>query len=276
MATNYASKYSDLVDERFFQKSLTHAAVNHEYDFTGVDTVNVYSIPTKPMRDYSMTGLNRYGVPEELGSNVQSMTLTKDRAFTFTIDRRNYEDTMMVKEAGRALRRQLDEESIPEIDKYRLSVITAGAGTITEPTAITNGTGAYEAFLTGVTTLLDNKAPLEGTFAFIGSNFYKQIRLDPAFIVASDLGQQSRFTGQVGQVEGIPLVFVPNSYLVPGTEFIITNRIAVTGPTKISDYKVHDNPVGINGWIIEGRFYYDAFILNNKRPVIYVHRGAAA
>lgn len=273
MAINFAEKYSPLVDERFTQASLTQAAINTDYDFTGANVVHVYSVPTKPMNDYVMTGDNRYGTPDELGDSIQTLVMTQDRAFTFTIDRRNYEDTMMVKESGKALRRQLDEQAIPEIDRYRIAVITAGAGTITAPTPITGG-NAYESFLTGVTTLLDNKAPLAGTIAFIGSNFYKQIRLDDGFIQASNMAQDMLVTGQVGIVEGIPLVFVPNSYLIPGTEFIITNQVAATAPTKISEYRVHENPRGINGWVIEGRFYYDCFILENKKKVIYVHKGA--
>ena len=42
MATvNYASKYSQKVDERFTLGSLTGALVNQEYDFIGVETVKV-------------------------------------------------------------------------------------------------------------------------------------------------------------------------------------------------------------------------------------------
>ena len=268
---NFASKYSDIVDERFRLASVTQSAVSDNYSFDGVDTVNVYSIPTKPMNDYVMSGASRYGVPEELGDNVQTLIMTQDRSFTFTIDRRNYEDTMMVKEAGVALRRQMDEVVIPEIDIYRLSVLAANAGN-TETAAISLTGGAYEEFLKGTSTLLDNKAPLAGTVAFMSTDFYKAIRLDSAFILASDLAQDMLIRGQVGMVDGIPLVFVPKSYLPPGTNYLLTNRIATTAPTKISDYRVHQNPPGINGWLIEGRFYYDCFVLDNKRDVIYLHR----
>ena len=54
LAINYASKYSGLVDERFRQAALTTGATNDAYDFTGVQTVNVYGVPTSAMNDYSM------------------------------------------------------------------------------------------------------------------------------------------------------------------------------------------------------------------------------
>lgn len=274
MATvDYASKYSDKVDERFNLASMTQAAFNQDYSFEGVATVNVYSMTTAPMNDYTMTGANRYGTPDELGTTTQAMTLTQDRSFTFTIDRRNYTDTMMVMEAGKALNRQLVEVTIPEVDKYRLSRLAAGAGTTSTVTAITK-TNAYEMFLTGVTTLLDNKVPMPGTFAFISTEFYKAIRLDTAFIQASDMAQQMLVTGQVGMIENIPLVYVPTSYLPTGASFMITNRIAAVAPQKIAEYKINDTPQGISGWLAEGRIYHDAFVLDNKKKAIYVHKSA--
>lgn len=116
MATvNYASKYAEKVDERFNIGSVTGGIVNNEYDFIGVSTVKVYSIPTVGMNDYQTTGSSRYGTPEELGNNEQEMTLLKDRSFTFTIDRKSYDDTKMTMEAGKALRRQIDEVVIPKL-----------------------------------------------------------------------------------------------------------------------------------------------------------------
>jgi len=271
MAVNYAQKYSDKVDERFIQASLTQNAFNSDYDWDGVATVNVYSVGTAPLNDYAMSGSNRFGTADELGTSLQAMTLSQDKAFTFTIDRRNYEDSMMVLEADRALRRQVDEIMIPAVDKYRISKLVAGAGTLGTGAPI-DPTNAYDAFLDGVTTILNNKAPLAGTFALIGSNYFKSIRLDKSFIQASDLAQNMLIYGQVGAIENIPLIFVPTGYLPTDIEFVVTNRIAACSPVKLAEYKTHDNPPGINGWLVEGRVYYDAFVLNNKKDAIYARK----
>ena len=45
MAVNYAEKYAAVIDEKFSEESRTEAAINKDYDFTGVNKVNVYSIP---------------------------------------------------------------------------------------------------------------------------------------------------------------------------------------------------------------------------------------
>ena len=90
MAINYASKYAQKIDEKFARESMTSAAVNNDYDFVGVKTVNVYSVPTAEMNDYSVSGTSRYGTPQEIENTVQEMTMTRDRSFTFTIDRGTY------------------------------------------------------------------------------------------------------------------------------------------------------------------------------------------
>jgi N4-gp56 family major capsid protein len=238
---NYAMKYSEKVDERFRLSSVTHAAFNQDYDWEGVQTVYVYSVQTAPLNNYLLSGTSRYGSVGELATACETMTLTQDKSFTFSIDRRNYSDQMMVTEAGLALARQMDEVVVPTVDRYRLLRLVMGAGTMSAATPVTQ---AYSVFLNGVTTLLDNNVPLNGTVAFVGTNFYKAIRLDPAFIQSSDMGQKMLVNGQVGTVENIPLIFVPAGYLPSGIEFILVNRSAAVAPMKLSEYKIHDNPPG--------------------------------
>lgn len=127
MTVNLALKYSSKVDERFKLSSLTDSIINFDYDWTGVDTVKVYSIETSELSDYVKSGSQRYGTPDELSDSVQSLTLTQDKAFTFTIDKAYELGQEGVKSAGAALRRQLDEVVIPEIDIYRISKLIEGA-----------------------------------------------------------------------------------------------------------------------------------------------------
>ena len=123
MTVNLAQKYSSKVDERFKLGSLTDSIINFDYDWTGVDTVKVYSIETSSLADYTKSGTQRYGTPAELSDTVQSLTLSQDKAFTFTIDKAYELGQEGVKSAGAALRRQLDEVVIPAIDIYRIFIL---------------------------------------------------------------------------------------------------------------------------------------------------------
>lgn len=274
MTINYASKFDTKVDERFAKEALSTGIINQDFDFTGVDTVKVYSIPTAGMNDYSLTGNARYGTAAELENNVQTLTLTKDRSFTFTIDKRSVQDTLGTLEAGKALARQLVEVVIPEVDKYRFAKVVAGADTDHVKTGAVTKNNAYEAVLDGQVKLTDALVPEEGRKLHVSPEFYKLIKLDTSFVKNSDLGQEVAFKGQVGVIDGLPVILTPTSRLPENVAFVIAHPIATTSPVKLEDYKIHDNPPGINGYLVEGRIRYDAFVLDNKKKAIYVHKTA--
>ena len=171
MAQNYAEKYSSKVDERFTKASITDAAINNDYDFVGVNAVNIYSIPTVALASYTMSGSSRYGTPAELNDTVQTLTLTQDKAFTFTLDKRNQEDSANAKDAGAALRREIDEVIIPTIDKYRLAAMVTGAGNNTTAAAITSS-NAYSTFLDAQNLLMDDLVPTANRIAYVSTHHH--------------------------------------------------------------------------------------------------------
>jgi N4-gp56 family major capsid protein len=271
MAVNLASKYSDKVDERFKLKSLTEAATHQDYDWDGVKTVNIYNVSTVAMNDYARTGAGRYGTAAELDDTVTPFTLAKDRSFTFTIDQGNRKDSMNIREAGKALARQNDEVVVPEIDVYRLTKWDAAAAANAGVPTATNITAsnAYSSFLTATAYFDDNKVPQDGRVAFVTPRFYNFIKQDPTFLKASDTGQNMLINGQVGEVDGVKLVKMPTTYFPAKTPFIIVHKSAMCAPKKLQDYKIHENPPGINGNLVEGRIYYDAFVLPSRVKAIY-------
>lgn len=268
MPVNYAEKYATNVDERFSQGARTGAAVNTDYDWDGTSAIKVYSIDTSPLNDYQTTGTNRYGTPDELGNHTQTMLLLQDKAFTFTIDRKSYDDTQMTQEVGAALARELNEVVIPYIDKYRLQRMTNAVGS--SATGTITKTTAYEAFLDGQAQLDDNSVPTEGRVAYVSNAFYKMLKLDENFIKASDIAMDMRISGQMGEVDGVAIL-KGTGILPENVNFIITHPIATTAAQKLEDYNIHQNPPGINGWLCEGRIRFDAFVRYQKRKAIYVH-----
>jgi hypothetical protein len=271
MSVNYAEKYSSKVDERFTLGALTNGLVNSEYDWIGVSTVKVYSIPTVALNDYSLSGTSRYGTPSELGNEVQEMTVTKDRSFTFTIDRKNYDDTQMTMEAGKALRRQIDEVVVPEVDTYRIAALVVGAKIANVVSGAISKTNAYEEFLKVQEILDDAKVPMVGRLCICKSKFHNNIKLDDSFTKAGDMATKIAINGIVGEIDGVPVIKAPATYFPVNVDFIITNPIAMPSPVKLQEYKIHTDAPGISGWLVEGRVRYDAFVLDEKAVAIGVH-----
>lgn len=270
MAINYAEKYSDVIDERFKQGALTDTILNTQYEFDGVNKVNIYSIDTVPLNDYNIEAPeNRYGEPKELGNDIQSLTLTQDKSFTFTIDRRNRDDTMMANSAGLALNRQMDEVVIPTIDKYRINALVKNAGTTVYQNDITID-NAYEKFLDASATLVDKKVPFNNRVAFVTPQYYKLIKLDKRFTSTSDKAYELASNGVVGLIDGTEVIVTPTDYFPSDVNFLIVYKGVLISPLKLSEYLQHENPVGISGWVCEGRIYYDAFVLKNKRDGVYI------
>ena len=271
MPINYAEKYSAKVDERFKLGPLTSGMVNSEYEWIGVESVKVYSIPTASMSNYSLTGASRYGTPAELENAVQEMKVQMDRAFTFTIDRKSYDDTMMTMEAAKALRRQIDEIIIPELDTYRIAAYTAGCKSAhIHNAADVSAANAYALFLAGQEDLDNAKTPQPGRFAIVTPKFLNFIKLSENFVKESDMSQRIAITGVVGEIDGVYIVKAPASYFPTGVEAIITNRMTMVSPVKLESYKIHQDPPGINGALVEGRIRYDAFVLSQKADGIAV------
>ena len=271
---NLATKYSNKVDERFTKQSQAMMALNNDYEFTGVETVKVYSIPVVPLKDYSRSGSNRYGTPDDLQRNVQTMTVKKDRAFTFIIDKGDKLQSQMVMDSGKALSRQTNEVMIPEFDAYCFktladAAVEAGNSDSTAPTK----SNAYELFLKGMESLGDNNVPDQGRVAFCSYAFANLLKQDSAFMKYGNTSQEMLVKGVIGEVDGAKIVKVPSSRLPAGCAFILCHPLAATAPKQLEEFKTHDNPPGISGWLCEGRFIYDCFVLDEKVGGIYYQGG---
>ena len=248
---NLATRYADKVDERFYRESQAMVALNNDYKFTGDKTVKVYSIPIVPMNDYSRSGSSRYGTPADLSRNVQSLTITKDRSFTFIIDKGDKIQSQMVSDAGKSLSRQLREVVIPEFDTYVFQkLFNAAVSNGNYASSSISKTNAYEAFLAGMEHMGNKSVPDRGRVAFCSYRFANLLMQDPAFIKYSDRSQEMVVRGEMGECDGCKIVKVPASHLPQGCAFIITHNIAATGPKQLEDYRIHDNPPGINGWLV--------------------------
>lgn len=272
MAVNLATKYSSSVDEVISKGSLSDSGINKDYDFVGAKTVRVYSMSTAKMNDYKATGSNRYGIPEELEDTTQELTMTRQRAFTFTIDKTNAVDTPEgVRDAGKALRRQLDSVVIPEIDTYRFEKMAENANTVSV-TEITSS-NAYSILVDCNSEISENEIPTEGRIAFVSPKFLADLKKDDNFVKKSDMSQEIAIKGLVGEVDGLYIVETTSKRLPYGASFIIAHPMATTAPVKLEEYKIHENPPGIAGHLVEGLVYYDAFVLNNKKTAVAVCYG---
>lgn len=275
MGKNLAVKFSPMVDERFSEESKATEIISLDNaKWAGVETVNVYSMPVVPMNDYDENNATDvYGPVTTLERSVQSMKINRKRTFNFKIRRLDKDMDQMASEVGAAIRRQTEQVMIPDYDHYVFGVAASSAvanGNAQIATKPSKEQGnAYGMFLDGMAHLGNAKAPNKGRIAVVSYGFYNLLKQDPAFVRYGDASQKMLSKGILGEVDGCKIMVVPNDLLPAGFSCLITHPYALTGPMKLRDVIVHDNPVGWNGWKVECLYCYDAFVLNEKANGIY-------
>jgi hypothetical protein len=275
MAINFASKFEKATSELLKAQAKTTKIVNNDWSWDGVNAINVYTLTDPIMGDYTPNGANRYGNPTEVQDTKQTFTLSRDRSWTNTIDMSNYQDTMEVRKPAKFLAQATKNVLVPEIDTYRLAALgTAGAtynrdDIVTD--AATTASNAYTNFLAINADITDKEAPESGRVAIMTAAYYNFLK-QGGFVLDSDKGQGKLDSGSLGQVDGCEVVVCPSGRMPANTDLIITHPSVMCAPEKLKEYKVHTNAPGINGYLIEFRIRYDAFVDVNRINCVGIHK----
>lgn len=275
MAQNWAQSHLDVVDERYFLEAQTSDIINKgiRLDFNGKKSVTIYDVDTVDEVDYVRNGFNRFGDVVELGTGEQTFTLSQDKAFTFTVDRGNLNDSLMVQEANKAVKRQLREVAVRNTDIYRFSVLSAYA--VANSQSATNALAyndVYQKVLIQAAALYEATYKTEGVHLFVTPTTYNLLKRDPEFVRDADTTYKDLKKGILGEVDGMKIHRVPAALLPANTGFMIVADDVLVSPTKMNNVRVLTDVQGIDGAVAEGRRYYDAFIPANKGAAIRLHK----
>lgn len=272
MAINLATKFLPYVDEKFSTESKKSLLTNQDFDWTGAKTVKVYKVSTSDMNDYDRPGTgqhwSRYGEVKGLDAVTEEFTLKKDRSFTFAIDKLDTDETVRNLQAATALERQVREKVVPEVDTYTYGVMCANAGTKPAAKALTK-TNIYTEILAGNQALDNAEVPETNRIIVVTPDVYVLMKQCKDIIMETDIGNDLRIKGVIAMIDGAMVIKVPANRLPDDFGFMIAHPCATVAPTKLEDYKIHEDPPGISGSLVEGRIAYDAFVLDNKTKAIY-------
>lgn len=274
MAIDYASKYSGAVDERFKEVSKSQLCTNDDFDFGYGKSIVLYDISTAEMHDYSRSkkdGSSRYGTLENLNATKEELILSKDRSFTFVIDKMDKDETVRALESAKALDRQIREVVSPEIDKYRYEKMCSSAGTVQDGIEITED-NIYDLITSGTEALDESEVPQDDRFLLVTPSTYRVMKKSKDIAMETDIGHDMRIKGIVAEYDGMSVLKVPSNRVPTDCGFLIGHPMATASPVKLAEYKIHEDPPGISGDLIEGRVYYDAFVPKNKKKALYYQK----
>ncbi|MGV8906388.1 MAG: hypothetical protein ACOH15_07305 [Acetobacterium sp.] len=272
MAINLVTKFLPYVDELFSTESKMNLLTNQDFDWTGAHSIKIYKVTTSAMNDYDRggTGLtnSRYGEIGILSAVTEEFILSKDRSFTFGIDKLDSDETAKTVQAATALARQVREVVIPEVDSYTYGIMCSNAGT--KPTALAlTSSNIYDQIIAAGKALDNAEVPETGRYLIFNPDTYVLMKKSTDIIMDTEISNEARIKGVIGMIDGASVLKVPSGRLPLKFGFILGHPCATVAPTKLEDYKVHEDPPGISGSLVEGRICYDSFVLENKAKALY-------
>ena len=165
----------------------------------------------------------------------------------------------------------------PEIDTYRMLKWTSGNGLSTGTTVLSSNDGVVtkanilEKIFTAGATMSDEKVPRTGRTLFIPELTYVKFKLSDVVTGSNDaLTEENVRRGYKGTLDGMDVVTVPSTIFPANINFFIKLKNATVDPVQLKVFRVHKNPMGVNGDVVEGRVIYDSFVLDSKAKGIFV------
>lgn len=273
MSIDLVTKFAPYTDEKFKAESKISLLTNQDFDFVGARIVKIYKISTAEMNDYirhpvSDYAASRYGTAKDLDATTESFEMTRDRSFTFTIDKLDEDETNQQLTAAKALARQLREVVIPEVDAYTYKAMATKAGNKPDAVALT-AENIYTEILKASKALDDEEVPETDRQLVVSPEVYQLMKRCKDITMETEIGNDLRIRGVIANLDGTNVIKVPAVRLPEHFGFMLAHPSATVAPTKLADYKIHQDPPGISGDLVEGRIVYDAFVLDNKTKAIY-------
>lgn len=154
------------------------------------------------------------------------------------------------------------------MDAYTYGVMCTNAGT--KPAAVElTAENIYDEICKAGTLMDEAGVPETGRVLVVTPEIYRIMKKCKEIVLDTEVGEDMRLRGVVSNLDGAAVQKVPASRLPSKFGFMLCHPCATVAPLKLQDYRIHSDPPGISGSLVEGRVVYDAFVLQNKAKAIY-------
>lgn len=276
MALALAEAYSPVVDQPFNTESFTKELEgNGKIDWSrGKKTVYVTTIDTTGTvvaHDRTATYAQKIAAIKNTNSTKKAYTLTQEFDIRQHIDKVDLAQNGAITAGGIVLKAITVEQLIPQIDAYRLSVLSGvAAATGQEITATADG---YADLLKADAFLVNARLDSTKKLLYVNSTTADTIRLSDHFVPHTQGLEKSMRTGVIGKVNGATVKVVPADLLATNVGGILVNPEVVSAPRFLDDAKV-TTPSADFGALIIGLYVYDCFVLEAKNKGVSVIKTA--
>lgn len=166
-----AAKFLPMLDEVYKadSRSAILDTVTERVQFTGANTVNIFTLNTVGMSNYDR---NAGYVPGDVNGSWQPYVLETDRGRSYMVDVLDNDETLGMAFGG-LLSTVERQHIIPEVDAFRFSSYASGAAAGNVVTETLSAGAATVASIDAATVALDNaEVPYEGRILFVSPSVY--------------------------------------------------------------------------------------------------------
>lgn len=287
-----AAKYLPLLDEIYTSESKIAIldTASERVQFTGANTVNLFTLSTMGMSNYSR---NAGFVPGDVNGTWVPYVLNTDRGRSYMVDALDNDESLGMA-FGSLLSVVEREHVIPEVDAFRFAAYASGAAASQVVSASLSTGAAALAAIDAATAALDNaEVPYEGRILFVNPDIYGLIRGGLTRFLQNG---ESDVDYNVTMYNDMRVISVPKprfqsaiTLATPTTSNGAGGYAPATGAAAINFMIVHPSAVlqvmkhyvprifspeqnqEADAWKLNVRYTHGAWVLSQKTNGIYVH-----
>ena len=191
----------------------------------------------------------------------------ENKAFNIAIDKTYNTDQQMMKEAGHVMGEQVKEQFVPTCDKHLLEKWTKEAGHTVELAAA--GTSVTGKNL--ITGLLEIETHYNNKFVDINDRYVAVRFGDLGLLRESDRWDNVEKQTEKYLVNGgfdkfgtLKVFGMPDAWFPANVRMLAFQSHAVIDPMKIKTTRIITESENVDGDIIQGHFYFDAFVIGRR------------
>lgn len=287
MATlNYAAQYQEALVQKFAQGAafgaLYNTPNNNIVKWTGPKTIQIPSIKVGGYTDVNRDVVGNY--TRRVDNSFEPKTLGHDREFRTLVDPADIDETNMAVSIANITRVFLNEESIPEHDKYMASKLYSeftGSGKTADATVLT-AANILSVFDQMMLEQDEAEVPQEGRLLYVTPAVKKLLKEAEQIQRTLDIKGtgENAVNRNVYSLDDVTIVTVPSSRMKTAYNFtngavpdaaakqinmILVHPLAVVSPQKY-EFVDLDTPSAATGgkYLYYERKYWDVFILGAK------------
>ena len=279
---NLQNLYTEMqtkMDKEFEQESYTESLTNKDWEWDGNETIVIPTTTHFQLVDYDITQpwYQRTGAAQQVYDEVNSYTVRRKRTFHGEIDEVPSMDQKFIRKMATALKETVDNELVPENDKYRLKTWAEGAGAVmfgaSTTTLAKKGTNDEDI----IRTLLTINAKATNLHVPKKDRVFVMSVTDAIETRLSERLQYNQnytgkmIQGEVAMLGDAKIIAVPDDLMPAGAKILMKWKGASVDPRKCHKLRTLNNVVGSFSTHAEGLFRYDSFVKAHKANGIIVY-----